>query len=72
MAAQKVLGENARTRKVHLLKDNSCINVPVNNEALKVAIENVDWAVDRILEGDFPIRPHRVKCDTRDFNILLI
>ena len=70
MAAQRILGENARTGAVHLLKDNQRIDVPVDDEALRAAIENVEWAVDRILKGDFPMRPHQAKCASCDFSAL--
>jgi DNA helicase-2/ATP-dependent DNA helicase PcrA len=67
MAAREILGENARTGKVHLLKDNRRVDVPVHEEALRAARENVEWAVKRIIEGDFPMRPHGEKCVKCDF-----
>ncbi len=69
-AAREVLGENARTGAVHLLKDSQRIEVPVTEEAVQAAVENVEWAVERILAGDFPMRPHRNKCDACDFKAL--
>lgn len=69
-AANEVLGENARTGAVHLLKDNRRVDVPVSDEAVRSAVENVEWAVNRILAGDFPMRPHPKKCETCDFRLL--
>lgn len=73
-AAEIVLGENAKTGAVHLLKaPNNVelpnrINVPTSQEAINAAIENVEWAVNRILEGSFPMRPSPNKCNDCDFN----
>lgn len=69
-AAREVLGQNARTGAVHLLKDNNRVQVPVNDEAIQVAVGNVEWSVDRIITGDFPMRPHREKCEACDFKAL--
>ncbi|MBI5386115.1 MAG: ATP-dependent helicase [Verrucomicrobia bacterium] len=69
-AANDVLGENARTGAVHLLKDNQRVDVPVGDEAVRSAVENVEWAVNRILAGDFPMRPHPKKCENCDFRLL--
>jgi DNA helicase II / ATP-dependent DNA helicase PcrA len=70
VAARQVLGQNARTGAVHLLKDNQRIEVPVSDPAVHSAVQNVEWAVDRIIAGDFPMRPHRTKCDACDFRAL--
>lgn len=70
MAAREVLGEAARTGSVHLLKDNQRIEVPVDAESEANAIANVEWAVSRILDEDFPMRPHPDKCATCDFRAL--
>lgn len=69
-AAREVLGENARTGAVHLLKDNHRIEVPVGDEAVHSAVANVEWAVERILAEDFPMRPHPLKCAECDFRQL--
>ena len=69
-AARDVLGENARTGSVHLLKDNKRVVVPVGDEAVAATVANVEWSVDRILAGDFPMRPHSVKCSECDFRAL--
>lgn len=72
-AAEIVLGENARTGAVHLLKaDNrddlpNRIDIPVNDVAIQAAVSNVEWAVNRILEGEFPMRPCAQKCIECDF-----
>jgi DNA helicase-2/ATP-dependent DNA helicase PcrA len=72
-AADIVLGENARTGSVHLLKatnseDNSNrVDVPITEGAIQSAIENIEWAVNRILEGEFPMRPSNSKCEECDF-----
>jgi DNA helicase-2/ATP-dependent DNA helicase PcrA len=66
-AAREVLGENARTGAVHLLKDNQRVVVPVDDAAVAAAIANVTWAVDRIVAGDFPMRPQAEKCASCDF-----
>lgn len=68
--AREVLGENARTGHVHLLKDGQRFEVPVDDAAVDAAIANVEWAVDRIIEGDFPMRPFGPKCAECDFNKL--
>lgn len=66
-AAREVLGENARTGFVHLLKDNQRIDIPVDDDAVARAVANVEWAVDRILDQDFPMRPEASKCEQCDF-----
>jgi DNA helicase II / ATP-dependent DNA helicase PcrA len=69
-AATEVLGENARTGAVHLLKDNQRIDVPINDTAVAAAVANVEWAVSRILAGEFPMRPEVEKCKACDFRQL--
>lgn len=69
--ANEVLGENARTGAVHLLKNNQRVWIPVTDEAIQDAVANVEWAVDRILDSDFPMRPHMTKkCNVCDFKAL--
>lgn len=70
MAAREVLGENARTGAVHLLKDGQRVEVPVDDSAVGAAVANVEWAVGRIIDSDFPMRPHPEKCDSCDFQTL--
>ena len=62
-AATDILDANARTGAVHLLKDGQRVVVPVGDEAVKSAVSNVEWAAERIIAGDFPMRPHKDKCD---------
>ena len=69
-AANEVLGMNARTGAVHLLRDNQRIQVPITNEAIDSAIRNIEWAVDRIISEDFSMRPERSKCEMCDFKAL--
>lgn len=68
-AANEVLGENAKIGSVHLLKEKgekARVNVPVTDCALSAAIDNINWAVERILQNDFPMRPCHRKCDHCD------
>lgn len=65
--ATQVLGENARTGAVHLLKDGQRVEVPVDEAAVADAVANVEWAVSRIIDGDFPMRPSPTKCGGCDF-----
>lgn len=69
-AANEVLGENARTGAVHLLRDNMRVDVPISDEAIDAAVRNIEWAVDRIISGEYPMRPHPDKCDECDFKLL--
>ena len=70
MGAREVLGENARTGAVHFLKDNQRTHVTVDDAAVEAAVANVEWAVDRVLDSDFPMRPHPAKCAACDFRML--
>lgn len=68
-AANEVLGENAKTGSVHLLKEqgaNARVDVPVTDSAISAAINNINWAVECILKNDFPMRPCHGKCDHCD------
>ena len=69
-AANEVLGENAKTGAVHLLRDNLRIDVPVTDEAINAALSNIEWSVDRIIDRDYPMRPHPNKCEECDFKSL--
>lgn len=66
-AADQVLGRNARTGSVHLLKDNQRVEVPITQGAVDSALANIEWAVTGILASDFPMRPHPDKCSKCDF-----
>ena len=69
-AAADVLDANARTGHVHLLKDGQRIEVPVDEAAVTAATANVEWAAERIIAGDFPMRPHTDKCAACDWQRL--
>lgn len=69
-AAVDVLDANARTGHVHLLKDGQRVAVPVDVAAVEAAVTNVEWAAERIIAGDFPMRPHRAKCGACDWKRL--
>ena len=69
-AANEVLGENAKTGAVHLLRDNQRVDVPVDDEAITSAVANIEWAVGRIVDHDFPMRPHPKKCQECDFKAI--
>lgn len=66
-AAQDVLGQLTEEGFVHLLRDGQRIEVPVGDDAIAAAIDNVEWAVERIVAEDFPMRPEQSKCDDCDF-----
>ncbi|MFC5580965.1 ATP-dependent DNA helicase [Rhodanobacter terrae] len=66
-AARDVLGENAATGSIHLLKDNRRVDIPIDGAAVANAISNVEWAVAGILADDFPMRPEKKKCEICDF-----
>lgn len=66
-AAEQLLGQNAKTGHVHFLKNSLRVEVPIDEEAVMHALANIEWAVEGILEGDFPMRPHFQKCATCDF-----
>lgn len=68
-AATEVLGEETKTGSVHLLKERGAkarIDVPISPEAVDSAIANISWAVERILDDDFPMRPCSGKCQNCD------
>lgn len=72
-AAREILDENAKTGHVHLLRDNKRVDIPITDKAVSAAVANVEWAVARILDNDFPMRPDRSakgKCESCDFRAL--
>ena len=71
-AADKVLGQKAKTGSVHFLKDNQRVEVPVSREAVDAALANIEWAVTGILQSDFPMRPHPDKCAKCDFRSMCL
>ncbi|HEX6982894.1 MAG TPA: ATP-dependent DNA helicase [Balneolaceae bacterium] len=70
LAAKQVLGENAKTGKIHFLKDNQRVDIPVHDEALERALKNVEWAVQGVIGRDYPMRPEMKKCEDCDFSRL--
>lgn len=66
-AATTMLDANARTGAVHLLRDSQRIAIPIDDAAVDAAVKNVEWAADRIIAGDFPMRPHPQKCEGCDW-----
>ena len=66
-AAADVLDTNARTGAVHLLRDGQRVEVPVDEAAIDAAVLNVEWAAERIVAADYPMRPHRDKCGECDW-----
>jgi len=66
-AAREALGDNVQLGSVHLLRRNVRINVPVDAQAVANAVGNVEWAVNRIFNLDFPRRPASSKCANCDF-----
>ena len=66
-AAQDVLGQVTQQGFVHLLKDGQRLEVPVSDDAIASAVENIEWAVEQITAADFPMRPSQRKCEACDF-----
>ena len=72
-AANEILGRATKRGSVHLLKDGKREDVPISDEAQQAAIDNVQWAVNGIRAGHFPMRPHgdpqdlKSKCGGCDF-----
>lgn len=69
-AAKEIIGKNAQTGKVHVLKKNSRIDVPVDDNSINNAISVVEWAVKGILRNDFPMRACVENCERCDFKAL--
>ncbi len=42
----------------------------MTDDAVAADVANVEWAIERILADDFPMRPHQSKCEGCDFNAL--
>lgn len=69
-AARDVIGENAATGSIHLLKDQQRVQVPIDDASVQAAVDNIEWAVQGILDQDFPMRPSERKCRGCDFRRL--
>lgn len=66
-AAVEVLGNAIENGFVHLLKDGQRVSVPIDAAAVTAAMANIEWAVQGIIAGDFPMRPSEKKCENCDF-----
>ena len=71
-AAKEIMGENVETGYIHTLKDNKRTRIPVDSESIQNAIGAIEWAVNGILENDFPMRPCGKKCDNCDFKAICL
>lgn len=69
-AAREIIGQNAETGKVHILKKNDRIEVPVDDDSIKNAVKTVEWAVKGILSNDFPMRPCESNCERCDYRAM--
>lgn len=69
-AAKEVIGENVETGYIHTLKDNKRTAIPVDEVSVDSAIGVVEWAVQGILDGDFPMRACPQNCGVCDFRAL--
>lgn len=69
-AAKEVIGENVETGYIHTLKDNRRTAIPVDMESVGSAIGAIEWAVQGILEGDFPMRACPHNCGNCDFKAM--
>jgi ATP-dependent DNA helicase UvrD/PcrA len=67
LAARNVLSENAKVGNVHFLVDSQRVEIPVSEEAVDAALKNVEWAVNKIINRDYPMRPETNKCSNCDF-----
>jgi len=69
-AAREVLGQNAETGFVHILKNNERIKIPVDEQSTENAIETIKWAVKGILQEDFPMRACKANCSKCDYRAM--
>ena len=67
IAARDVLKERIDLGYIHFLKDRERMEIPVSAKATDAARSIIDWAIQGILDSQFPMRPERTKCDTCDF-----
>lgn len=69
-AAKEVIGENVETGYIHTLKDNRRTAIPVDKDSVDSAIGAIEWAVQGILDGDFPMRACPQNCGSCDFKAM--
>lgn len=69
-AAREVIGQNAETGFVHILKNNKRVEVPVDETSIQNAIKAIEWAVKGILQNDFPMRACKSNCGKCDFQAM--
>lgn len=69
-AAKEVLGQTVKTGFVHTLKNNTRIEVPVDDVSVKNAIGAIEWAVKGILREDFPMRACTSNCSKCDYKAM--
>lgn len=68
--AKEVIGQNAETGYVHILKNNKRVKVPVDDIAVTNAIGAIEWAVKGILHEDFSMRACSTNCKNCDYRAL--
>lgn len=69
-AAKEIMGENVETGHIHTLKDNRRTAIPVDDRSVNNAIGVIEWAVQGILSGDFPMRACKTSCNNCDFRAM--
>ncbi len=69
-AAKEVIGEDVETGYIHTLKDNRRTAIPVDEASVDSAIGVIEWAVQGILDGDFPMRACPKNCGACDFRAM--
>lgn len=69
-AAREIMGENVETGYIHTLKDNRRTAIPVDDQSVNNAIGVIEWAVQGILSGDFPMRACKSSCNSCDFSAM--
>ena len=69
-AAKEIMGENVETGYIHTLKDNIRTPIPVDQGSVENAIKTIEWAINGILNSDFPQRACESSCEKCDFKAL--
>lgn len=69
-AAKEIIGENVETGYIHTLKDNCRTKIPVDETSIHNAMTVIEWAVRGIIDGDFPMRACKQKCQDCDFKAM--